>query len=463
MRNASILARIGGLALAITLAVQAISVTVVLLTPPPVLPRMSPAKVLMAISDPQVAGSANWRRVEADESPFETTAGTGRIVAAGLTNALGVPPERVRVQMIAQPQPGEDTGTITSIVSTGGLGAGSLAGPGSLRVAQADALAAGVVMMPGFSLPAFRTAVLQDNGSWLIVEPPDGGILRWLTRLTATLALSVLLIAPLVWWAAQRLTLPVRALARAAGATNFLGLSQTNAIQGPPEIMAVAEAMEDMHRRLTTQVEQRMRILAAVAHDLRTPLTSLRLRAETAPPIERDRMASDISRMETMIAEVLAFSEAGLARGECRPMNVIEACAGVSTDPAFQGLVTLVPSPETFILADQDRVRRILFNLVENAVRYGEAVEIFVEVAGDNVGIVVADRGPGMAPEQLEKVFEPFYRLEYSRSRSTGGAGLGLAICRELASLDSGCVKLQPRVSGGLEARLTYRRCQSPL
>ena len=460
MRNASILARIGGLALAITLAVQAISVTVVLLTPPPVLPRMSPAQVLMAISDPQVAGSANWRRVEAEESSFETTAGTGRIVAAGLAKALGVPNDRIRVHMIAQPQPGEHSGSVTSIVSTRGVGAGSLADSTSLRVAQADTLAASVVMVPGFSLPAFRTAVLQDNGRWLIVEPPDRGIRRWLMRLSAMLALSVLLIAPLVWWAAQRLTLPVRDLARAARATNVLGLPQQNVIKGPPEIMAVAEAMEDMHRRLTTQVEQRMRILAAVAHDLRTPLTSLRLRAETAPPIERDRMASDIFRMETMIAEVLAFSEAGLARGECCPMNVFEACAGVSTDPAFQGLVTLVPAPETFILADPDRVRRILFNLVENAVRYGDAVEIFIEVAGDSVDIVVADRGPGMAPEQLEKVFEPFYRLEYSRSRSTGGAGLGLAICRELASLDSGYVKLQPRVSGGLEARLTYRFCE---
>lgn len=460
MRNASILTRIGGLAIAITLAVQAISVTVVLLTPPPAIERMSPALVLAAVRDAQVADAVGWSRTTAKEAPFETSTGTGSLVAIAMARALGLPSSDLRVRMIAQAQPGKTAGAMTSIVSTGQAGSRSVAEMRALGAAQADRMASSILMAPGFSLSAFQTAVLQPDGSWLIVEPPNGAFLQWLARLSLTFALSLLIIAPLVWWAARRLTLPVRALASAARRSEFTGLSEDREIRGPPEVVAVAEALEDMRRILTTQVEQRMRIMAAVAHDLRTPLTSLRLRAETAPPTERDLMAMDITRMETMIADVLAFSEAGLARGQRRRIDVCAACCDVVADPVFKTHVILTPAPPTFIHVDPDRLRRIVSNLIDNAIRYGGAAEMWFEATTEDVIIVIADRGPGIEPNQFEKVFEPFFRLESSRNRSTGGAGLGLAICKELVALDAGNIEVKSRHGGGLEAQLSYRVCR---
>lgn len=456
MRRSSILSQIGGLALLIMVAVQAISVTVVLLTPPPAPPRMSPSMVRQALMDAGIARAAGWRRSVTTEAPFATTPGTGSFVAVGLAEALSLPLDEVRVRMTRERGTEDATVSVVSHATPqASVRIGSWPNPPSTE--DIGALAGAVTMVPAFTLPAFEAAMRRSDGRWVMVGPPDGQLQRWFLRLAAMLGLSLLVLAPLIWWAARRLTLPVTALVEMAGNTKLGVPAAARRIDGPREVVAVGEALNAMHDRLTYQVEQRTRILAAVAHDLRTPLTSLRLRAETAPPAERDRMASDIGRMDAMIAEVLEFSAASVTRGKRQKIYLAEICRDVAQDAALQGCaVTFGATAGGLIEADPDRVRRVVSNLIENAVQYGGSADVEVGAEGGWSRVIVADRGPGLALDQMEAVFEPFYRLESSRNRETGGAGLGLSICKELAETDNGRVTLRGRDGGGLEALLSY-------
>lgn len=456
MRRSSIFSQIGGLALLIVIAVQAISVTVVLLTPPPAPARMNPSVVRQALIDDEVARAAGWTRSVATRPPFATTPGTGRFVAMGLAESLSLPSNAVRVRMTGERGIADaSVSVITRAAPQASGGSGLVASPQGLG--DLDALAQAAVMVPAVTLPAFEAAMRQPDGRWIVVAPPDGQLRRWLLRLAAMLGVSLLVLAPLIWWAARQLTLPVTALVEMAGAARLGKSAEARFIDGPREVVAVADALNDMRDRLTHQVEQRTQILAAVAHDLRTPLTSLRLRAETAPPAERDRMAADIDRMEAMIVEVLDFSTASATRGKRQNIVLADICRDVVRDTALRGCaVTFGAAAEGMVEADPDRVRRVLSNLIENAVRYGGSADVTVVADGTWTSVIVADRGPGVSFDQIEALFEPFYRLESSRNRETGGAGLGLTICKDLAEADNGRVTLRPRDGGGLEALLSY-------
>ncbi|MEN5231071.1 sensor histidine kinase [Brevundimonas naejangsanensis] len=283
---------------------------------------------------------------------------------------------------------------------------------------------------------------------------------RWIARLALMLGLSLLLIAPITWWAARRLTRPVRALALAAQQVQIDRSTDLDFSKGPREVTAVAAALSEMRARLEGQLIQRMRMLTAVAHDLRTPLTGLRLRAEQSPPSARDRMARDIARMDAMISEILDYAavQAGDAAG-AEPVD-LAALAEEVLDTFAPGSVSLSVKTQAEATAAPQRVRRVLLNLVHNALRYGE--DVVVEIGADKEWSIVRvlDRGPGLETQDLEKVFEPFYRLEGSRSRGTGGVGLGLSVGRELARIDNGEIWLEQRDGGGLAAifRLPIRQ-----
>ncbi len=458
MKRATILVQIGGLALMIVLAVQAISVAVVLMTPPPAPPRMSPATVRDALTDASVAQAQGWRRTFSDHAPFASSPGTGVMVAAGLAAALDRRMEDVRVRTAAITEGGEAHTSVSVMRRQHEEGdAGFTLGPSSTADVDVARLAAAVALLPQFTLPAFEAALRDDDGRWVVVGPPDREWSRWLLRLGLMLGLSLLVLGPVVWWAARRLTLPVRALAKAARTADLGSRDAAFPATGPREVIAVAEALAAMRDRMAAQVDERMRILAAVAHDLRTPLTGLRLRAETAPAIERDRMVADIARMEAMIADVLAFSTASQGQGETRDIDLATLCADCADDTVARGgRVKRHVMASVIIRADPARVRRVIVNLLDNAVRYAGAVELTVGVHGGRANLTVADRGPGLSSDQIGVVFEPFYRLEPSRNQHTGGVGLGLTIARELARADEGEVHLAPRDGGGLEATLFY-------
>lgn len=454
MTPRSILFQVGVLALAIVVLVQAVSVSVVLLTPPPAAPRMSPARVSLALKDPAVARREGWRRTVERNAPFDTTPGTGIMLAAGVAASLETAADRVRVRM-ARIRSGAASGSSLA-VRAGIAGHPVLLDGPRINAASVDAIVGAALMSPDFNAPAFEAAWQDDRNQWIVVGPADRPVGRWLARLTLMLGVSLLLIAPLTWWAARRLTRPVRALADAAARMQLDRPVDLVLESGPSEVRAVAAALGDMRARLERQLNERMRMLTAVAHDLRTPLTGLRVRAEQAPEAVRDRMAQDIARMDAMIGEILEYAAVHASvLADVGPVD-LGPLAAESADDFPAGLVTVSEFPVVRVQADPARVRRVLHNLLHNAVRYG--CDVVLEVDRDQTDAVVrvSDRGPGLSDDQLEAVFEPFYRLETSRNRDTGGVGLGLSIARALAAADGGSVRLSRRRGGGLIATLHY-------
>lgn len=302
----------------------------------------------------------------------------------------------------------------------------------------------------------FTASVQQDDGRWATVEPPHGLLSPWQQRVLLGVGISVLLLAPLVWWMARRLTRPIRVFAEAAERLGADPEAEPLKPSGPSEVRTAIHAFNDMQASLRDHIRQRTQTVAAIAHDLRTPLTRLRFRAEQAPDAVRDRMAADIEEMDALIAQAMAF-----VRGETTPerrepldLDALTAdCAAGFTETGagvvFDGGGALP------VMADPAALRRALGNLIGNAVKYGGAARVKAFALDGLAVVTIEDDGPGLPEAELEAVFEPFRRGEQSRNRETGGAGLGLTVARQAARAFGGEVTLANRAGGGLVARLT--------
>ena len=301
----------------------------------------------------------------------------------------------------------------------------------------------------------FAAAVRQPDGRWATVEPPRGLLSPWQHRILMALGISMLLLAPLVWWMARRLTRPIRVFADAAERLGADPEAEPLTPSGPSEVRTAIHAFNDMQASLRDHMRKRTQTVAAIAHDLRTPLTRLRFRAEQAPEAVRDRMAADIEEMDALIAQAMAYvrGEATPERREAFDLDVLAAdCAGGFSETG--GAVTFDGGGELLVEADPAALRRALGNLIANAVKYGGAARVKAFAQDGRAMVLVEDDGPGLPEDELEAVFEPFHRAERSRSRETGGAGLGLTVARQAARAHGGDVTLANRSEGGLLARL---------
>ena len=302
----------------------------------------------------------------------------------------------------------------------------------------------------------FSAALRLPDGRWASVTPPRGLLSPWQVRILIALGISLLLLAPLVWIMARRLTRPIRVFAEAAERLGADPDAAPMVASGPTEVRTAIHAFNDMQAALRDHMRRRSQTVAAIAHDLRTPLTRLRFRAEQAPDSVRDRMAADIEEMDALIATAMAYvrGEAPTDRSEAFDLTALAAdCAtGFSETGAavsFSGKVALP------VVADPAAVRRALANLIANAVKFGGGARVRAFTADDRAVVTVEDDGPGVPADELEAVFDPFHRGERSRSRETGGAGLGLTVARQAARAHGGDVVLENRTDGGLTARLT--------
>lgn len=312
------------------------------------------------------------------------------------------------------------------------------------------------VLADRLTFAPFAASVLQEDGRWATVEPPRGLLSPWQQRVLLALAISMLLLAPLVWFMARRLTRPIRVFADAAERLGADPDAEPLTPSGPSEVRTAIHAFNDMQASLRDHMRRRTQTVAAIAHDLRTPLTRLRFRAEQAPEAVRDRMAADIEEMDALIAQAMAY-----VRGEATPerregfdlAELAEDCAiGFSetgADVSFSNGAALA------VEADPASLRRALANLIANAVKFGGAARVRALTVEGRAVILVDDDGPGLAESELETVFEPFQRAERSRSRETGGTGLGLTVARQAARAFGGDVTLTNRPGGGLTARLS--------
>lgn len=301
----------------------------------------------------------------------------------------------------------------------------------------------------------FSASVRQPDGRWATVEPPRGLLSPWQLRVLLALGISMLLLAPLVWWMARRLTRPIRVFADAAERLGADPEAEPLTPSGPSEVRTAIHAFNDMQASLRDHMRRRTQTVAAIAHDLRTPLTRLRFRAEQAPGPVRDRMAADIEEMDALIGQAMAYvrGEAPPERREAFDLDALAAdCAGGFSETG--AAVTFDGGGELAVEADPAGLRRALGNLIANAVKYGGAARVKAFAQDGRAVVTVEDDGPGLPDDELETVFEPFHRAERSRSRETGGAGLGLTVARQAARAHGGDVALLNRSEGGLLARL---------
>lgn len=311
------------------------------------------------------------------------------------------------------------------------------------------------VLADRLTFAPFAASVRQADGRWATVEPPRDLLSPWQQRILLALAISMLLLAPLVWLMARRLTRPIRVFAEAAERLGANPDAEPLTPSGPSEVRTAIQAFNDMQASLRDHMRRRTQTVAAIAHDLRTPLTRLRFRAEQAPEPVRERMAGDIEEMDALIAQAMAYvrGETPSERRERFDLAALASdCAGGFSETG--AAVTFSGAGALPVEGDPAALRRALSNLISNAVKFGGSARVLAAAAGDRAVITVEDDGPGLPEAELEAVFEPFHRAERSRNRETGGAGLGLTVARQAARAHGGDVVLSNRPQGGLAARL---------
>lgn len=304
--------------------------------------------------------------------------------------------------------------------------------------------------------PPFTASVRLDDGRWATVSPPSGLWSPWHTRILLTFLASLALLLPLAWFMARRLTRPIRLFAQAAERLGSDPHAPPLEETGPVEVRDAAHAFNEMQTKLNRYVEGRTQMVASIAHDLRTPLTRLRFRAEQADPEIRDRMAADIEQMDGMISQALAYVRGETVRETPVPLDLSALVASVVHDLNEVGAdASVETAPGVRVMGESLNLRRAVGNLVENAIKFTGSAQVAVTTEPGLAVVTVSDSGPGLPADELEAVFEPFHRGEKSRNRETGGAGLGLAVARGVARAHGGDVVLSNREGGGLVARLT--------
>ncbi len=338
-----------------------------------------------------------------------------------------------------------------------------------VAVRPAVAAAASVISIPS---PFFGPTDQPPTESYdVTVRLPDSSTLVYRvtrvspgTPLPPSLMLNlILLVAVLVialYVVARSITRPLSRLALAADSLGR-SLRQPKLQEGgASELRHAARAFNTMQDRLHRYLDSRTRVLAAMSHDLKTPLTRLRLQVETQidDPALQARFGRELDEMENMVHGALALFR-NLNDDEAQePVDVNLLLETVREEFVEMGRdVTLEGRALAPLSGKPQALKRCITNLVANAVKFGTRARMLVRDGGQ-LEISVCDDGPGVPPEELEKVFEPFYRLESSRNRDTGGSGLGLSIARDVAQAHGGSLVLRNRPEGGLEARLTLPR-----
>lgn len=338
----------------------------------------------------------------------------------------------------------------------------SVSQPRGIMVGLAQRMMDQNPMMKGFGgmgpLAGFRemqVAVPLQDGQWLIfttVLPDSGGAfsLRFLVSMGVMVVITLLVAI----WVVRRVTAPLKALGQAARRLGEDLNAPPMPEAGTVETRQAAHAFNAMQSRLRRMIEDRSQMLAAISHDFRTPLTLLRLRAENVDdPVEREKMLSTIADLDAMVAATLAFASEGTKQAPRRPTDLTALLASIVDDLADGGLPVRMEDAQPVVFeCDPVSLKRSLTNLIDNAVKYGGNALVAIGTTARAIEITIDDSGPGIPEAELTHVFEPLYRLETSRSRETGGMGLGLAIALSIIRAHGGQLTLSNRAEGGLRA-----------
>ena len=332
-----------------------------------------------------------------------------------------------------------------------------------------------VMHNPAMHNPAMHGPGLPGPGLWrrllVTIQLTDG---QWLTfslglpdvrpaiswQFVIAMGIMALIVILACIWAVRRVTAPLGVVTQAAERLGRNVNAAPIAETGTREMRQAAHAFNEMQARLQRLLTNRTTMLAALSHDLRTPLTLLRLRIEAQPESEdRDRMLASIDTLDAMIDATLTYARDTTAPEAWRPTDLTALLASIVDDMEDAGMpVGMRPADPLVLECQPGGLRRAVTNLLENAIKYGTTARLSLETTPQAARIVIDDDGPGIPEAELLKVFEPFHRLERSRSRETGGSGLGLAIAQAIAEAHHGAITLTNRPEGGLRAVLTLPR-----
>ncbi|HEX5184556.1 MAG TPA: ATP-binding protein [Allosphingosinicella sp.] len=279
---------------------------------------------------------------------------------------------------------------------------------------------------------------------WLAVRLGVATLFLYLIVLGATLLLAI------------RMARPLRDLTEAADRFGGREAPLEVAPRGPGDLRRAIEAFNAMNRRLVSLLDEKDRMLGAIGHDLRTPLASLRIRAEAVEDEEeRARMAATIDEMAAMLEDILILARSGRSREERRPVDLAALADAMVEEFRDLGAdAEMAESPRQVAEVQPNLVRRAVRNLIDNAIKYGGSARVSVRREGEEIIVEVRDHGPGLPQDELVRAAEPFHRGEASRSRETGGTGLGLAITRAVAEGHGGALRLANGEREGLIATL---------
>nr|WP_199773465.1 ATP-binding protein [Sinorhizobium fredii] len=300
-----------------------------------------------------------------------------------------------------------------------------------------------------------------SDGEPLTIDVTPRGVMPVADWLPYVLVAQLSLLVLCSWIAMRQAIRPLANLAKAADTldpnSNTPRLSET----GPTEVAYAATAFNSMRDRIAQYLEERVQILAAISHDLQTPITRMKLRAEMADEsAERDKLLQDLGEVERLVKEGVAYARSTHGTEEkASRIDLASFIESLAYDYQDTGkAVTIGELSHGAIATRSHALRRILTNLIDNALKFAGSAEIEAQRQDRTVFIRVLDRGPGIPEDQLEAVLNPFFRLEQSRNRDTGGTGLGLAIADQLATAIGAALTLRNRDGGGLVAEISLRQ-----
>ncbi len=315
-----------------------------------------------------------------------------------------------------------------------------------------------VEAIPGDHMRLQGHLTLSD-GSPLTIDVTPRGVMPLAEWLPYVFAAQMVLLILCTWFAVRLAIRPLGALAAAADALDPSRQGSPLNEDGPNEVAHAARAFNAMRDRIAHYLEERVQILAAISHDLQTPITRMRLRADMADDSpEKDKLVGDLREIERLVQDGIAYARSSHGNGEKNSrIDLASFIDSIAYDYQDTGkAVSVTGIVQGTVLTKPHALRRILTNFIDNALKFAGAAEISVERSGEgNIIIAVMDHGPGIPDDKLESVMQPFYRLETSRNRDTGGTGLGLAIAQQLAVPIGGMVRIYNRDGGGLAAEIS--------
>ncbi len=337
------------------------------------------------------------------------------------------------------------------------------------RVRIADRAQRGAILVKN-TTPAALTKLVEAHKQHVRVSLPlpdkrwlniRGRVIEHQWLLFGFILTTIILVAALVllcYWAVQHLALPLGQLVDAAKRFGMDVQAPPLAESGTAEMQEFSRAFNQMQGRIRRLLHDRTTMLAAISHDLRTPITRLQLRTEYLKGTPQyEKAVADLEDMERMITSILAFARDHTRSEAAERFDInalLESTCNDFCDAGHQVVYHGLDQRVAFY-GRLSAIRRVITNIIENAIKYGECAEVYLFLKSDTLQIRVDDNGPGISQAELEKVFEPFYRVDPSRSPKTGGVGLGMAVARDIVTAHGGEIQLINREPSGLSVLIT--------